>query len=52
MVASLDQFRRQFPPLTSIEGIQEYLKEHLSVLGEKMIGDFKWTPAAALDAEK
>ena len=30
MVASLDEFRRQFPPLASISEIQNYLKRELS----------------------
>ena len=52
MVASLDQFRRQFPPLASMRGIQHYLKELLIVSEAKMVGDVQWAPAATVDLEK
>ena len=52
MVASLDQFRRQFPPITSLKGIQNYLKEKLVVSEAKMVGDVQWKPAAGVDKEK
>ena len=52
MVASLDPFRRQFPPLTPMRGIQHYLKEQLIVSDAKMVGDVQWVPAAAVDMEK
>ena len=52
MVASLDQFRRQFPPLASMGGIQNYLKNQLLVLDATMVGATKWEPAATVDMEK
>jgi hypothetical protein len=52
MVASLDQFRRQFPPLAPMTGIQNYLKEKLIVSDAKMVGDVQWAPAATVDMEK
>ena len=52
MVASLDQFRRQFPPITSVSGIQSYLKRQLVVSGAKTVGDVVWEPAATVDMEK
>jgi hypothetical protein len=52
MVTSLDPFRRQFPPLTPMRGIQHYLKEQLIVSDAKMVGDVQWVPAAAVDMEK
>ena len=52
MVASLDQFRRQFPPLASTTGIQNYLKNKLLVFDGTMVGDTKWKPAATVDKEK
>ena len=52
MVASLDQYRRKFPPVTSMKGIQRYLKEKLVVSQGKMIGDTKWEPAGVVDPEK
>ena len=52
MVASLDQFRRQFPPPASVRGIQNYLKGQLAVSGEKLVGDVTWKPAAAVDMER
>jgi hypothetical protein len=52
MVASLDQFRRQSPPLTPMTGIQHYLKEQLIVSDAKMVGDIQWAPAATVDMEK
>ncbi len=52
MVASLDQFRRQFPPLASVRGIQNYLKEQLVVSSRKMVGDVTWEPAGTVDMEK
>ena len=52
MVASLDQFRRQFPPVAQMKGIQHYLKEQLIVSNAKMVGDVQWAPAATVDMEK
>ena len=52
MVASLDQFRRQFPLIASLSGIQNYLKRQLVVSGAKMVGDVVWKPAATVDMEK
>ena len=52
MVASLDQFRRQFPPLSSMRGIQSYLKEQLVVSNRKVVGDVTWEPASTVDMEK
>ena len=52
MVASLDQFRRQFPPITSVSGIQSYLKRQLVVSGAQMVGDVGWEAAATVDMEK
>jgi hypothetical protein len=52
MVASIDQFRRQFPLLTPMRGIQHYLKEQLVVSDSKMVGDVQWAPAATVDMEK
>ena len=52
MVASLDQYRRKFPPVTSMKGIQRYLKEQLVVSEAKTIGDTKWEPAGVVDPEK
>ena len=52
MVASLDQFRRQFPPITSVSGIQNYLKRQLVVSGAQIVGDVVWEPAATVDREK
>ena len=52
MVASLDQFRRQFLPLASMRGIQNYLKQQLVASNRKMVGDVAWEPAATLDMEK
>ena len=52
MVASLDQFRRQFPPLASMKDIQRYLKEQLVISGAKTIGDIKWEPAGVVDPER
>ena len=52
MVASLDQFRRQFPAVASLSGIQNYLKRQLVVSGAKMVGDVVWKPAATVDMEK
>ena len=52
MVASLDQFRRQFPPLSSVTGIQNYLKRQLVVSDAKSVGDVVWKPAATVDLEK
>ena len=52
MVASLDQFRRQFPPLSSVTGIQNYLKRQLVVSDAKSVGDVLWEPAATVDLEK
>ena len=52
MVASLDQFRRQFPPLASMRGIQNYLKEQLIVSDAKIVADIQWAPAAIVDREK
>ncbi len=52
MVASLDQFRRHFPPLASVRGIQNYLKKQLVVSSRKMVGDVTWEPAATVDVEK
>ena len=52
MVASLDQFRRQFPPSASVRGIQNYLKGQLAVSGAKLVGDVTWKPAAAVDMER
>ena len=52
MVASLDHFRRQFPPLASLRGIQRYLKKQLIVSDAKMVGEVIWEPAAAVDMER
>ena len=52
MVASLDQFRRQFPPVVSVCGIQNYLNRQLVVSGARMVGDVRWEPAATVDVEK
>ena len=52
MVASLDQFRRQFPPLSSVTGIQNYLKRQLVASDAKSVGDVQWKPAATVDMEK
>ena len=52
MVASLDQFRRPFPPVASLRGIQTYLRRQLLVLDSTMVGDTKWEPAATVDMEK
>jgi hypothetical protein len=52
MVASLDQFRRQFPPLASMTAIQDYLKRQLLVSNATMVGDTKWEPAASVDMDK
>ncbi len=52
MVASLDQFRRQFPLLSSMRGIQSYLKEQLVVSNRKVVGDVTWEPASTVDMEK
>ena len=52
MVASLDQFRRQFPPLSSVTGIQNYIKKQLVVSEAKSVGDVVWKPAATVDLEK
>ena len=53
MIASLDQFRRQFPPVASVSGIQSYLKRKLVVSGAKtVVGDVVWEPAATVDMEK
>ena len=52
MVASLDQFRRQFPPLASVRGIQNYLKGQLVVSNRKMVGGVTWEPAATVDMER
>ena len=52
MVASLNQFRRQFPPLASVEGIQNYLKNQLLASDATMVGETKWEPAATVDMEK
>ncbi len=52
MVASLDQFRRQFPPLASMRGIQNYLKKQLVVSNRKMVGEVTWEPAGTVDVEK
>ena len=47
MVASLDQFRRQFPAVASMGGIKSYLKRQLVVSGAK-----PWESAATVDMEK
>ena len=47
MVASLDQFRRQFPAVASMGGIKSYLKRQLVVSGAK-----PWESAATVDVEK
>lgn len=52
MVACLDQFRRQFTSIASMNRIQSYLKEHLVVSSEKVVGDVKWISAGTLDTEK
>ena len=52
MVASLHQFRRPFPPVASVRGIQTYLRTQLSVSDATMVGDTKWEPAATVDMEK
>ena len=52
MVASLDQFRRQFPRIASVSDIQNYLKRQLVVSGAQMVGDVGWEPAATVDMEK
>jgi hypothetical protein len=52
MVASLDQFRRQFPPLSSMKAIENYLKRQLSVSDGTLVGDTEWEPAASVDVEK
>ncbi len=52
MVASLDQFRRHFSPITSVKCIHNYLKQQLVMSGEKMVGDVQWVPAATVDEEK
>ena len=51
MVASLDHFRRQFPLITSMGDIQDYLKEKLSLSETKIIGDVPWLPAANVDRD-
>ena len=52
MVASLDQYRRQFPPLAPMGEIQNYLKNQLLVTDARMVGDTKWEPTATVDVEK
>jgi hypothetical protein len=52
MVASLDQFRRPFPPVTSMRAIKNNLKRQLLVSDGTMVGDTKWEPAASVDMEK
>lgn len=52
MVASLDQNRRQFPPLPSLKGIQNYLKEQLVVSGAETVSNVQLAPAAIVDLEK
>ena len=51
MVASLEQFRRQFPPFASVSGIQNYIKSQLVVSDSKDVGKVAWEPAASVDAE-
>ena len=52
MVASLEQFRRQFPLLASINVIRNHVKKQLVVSAAKMVRDVAWEPAATVDVEK
>ena len=53
MVASLDQFRRQFPPMTSLQTLQLYLKRELAAPREKrIIGGVQWHAAGTVDKDR
>ena len=52
MVASLEQFRRQFSFLAPMNVIESYIKQQLVVSDSKMVGDVAWAPAASVDVEK
>ena len=50
MVRTLDPYRRSFPPLTSLEGVQRYLKEKLVCTNQLINNTFM--PATIVDEEK
>ena len=52
MIASLDQFRRPFLPITSVRNIQDYLRRQLAARTEtQTIGQVHWLPAATVDKD-
>ena len=52
MVASLDQYRRQFPQIMPVSSIKNYLHRQLAATTERqMIGDVQWQPAAVIDKD-
>ena len=52
IVASFDEFRRQFLPPASMRGIQNYLKKQLVVSNQENVDEVTWEPAATVDMEK
>ena len=52
MVASLDQYRRQFPQIMPVSSVKNYLHRQLAATTERrMIGDLQWQPAAVIDKD-
>ena len=52
MVASLDQYRRQFPQIMPVSSVKNYLHQQLSGTTERrMIHEVQWQPAAVIDKD-